>query len=322
MLIELTEFSFEVSEKASKEMVDAAIGAETEDDGTDDDPEYFEEKDKSKPNLDDDSDESIDCLPTKQSKVKIQKNVEDKNATVAEGTTKKTSRDKVASKKAKPTVKKNKLELKNEEKRKLAECIKVEDVIHNINNKLHSNGPAMSAAWQRIARKMGKDGNKLISSTLVEYFWNFAENFLVFFSVTACKAIYKSIQDSLRCKRKKIGGKSGDSGDETNADDSSKTGDDGDSNDYLAFLSPTSTKFPRKTITLDAAASMKIPQNLDDVPDNMINAVVELIDPDPSYQTSSQDFVYSYVCIVKICQIILHLIFQFSDSLNLFLIFI
>lgn len=175
-----------MSRTATKEMVNAAIGVETEDDlsNSEDDPEFGKEKGKIKANLDDDSDWSdwSDCQPSKQSKVKGPKNVQGKNATVVGNKTKKTPKEKAASKNRKPTAKKSKLELKNEEKRKLAECIKVEDVIYNINNKLHSNGPAMSAAWQRVAQKMEKDGNKLILSTLVEYFWNFAEIFIFFCS--------------------------------------------------------------------------------------------------------------------------------------------
>lgn len=49
-----------------------------------------------------------------------------------------------------------------EEKIKLAGFIKEEDLIHNINNKLHSNAPAMVAAWQRVATKMDKSGKKFL----------------------------------------------------------------------------------------------------------------------------------------------------------------
>lgn len=59
------------------------------------------------------------------------------------------------------------------------------------------------------------------------------------------------MRDALRYKRKKIKGKSGDSGDEMHVDETSKDG--ADSNDYLSFLTPTTSKFSRKTMVMGAA---------------------------------------------------------------------
>lgn len=64
--------------------------------------------------------------------------------------------------KAPKVTRKKKSEIKMEEKSKLAGFIKEEDLIHNINNKLHSNAPAMVAAWQRVATKMDKSGKKFL----------------------------------------------------------------------------------------------------------------------------------------------------------------
>lgn len=65
---------------------------------------------------------------------------------------------KKVSKRAPKIGKKKKADLKKEDKVKLAECIKQEDVIFNIQNKLHSNAAAVLAAWQRVATKMDKPG--------------------------------------------------------------------------------------------------------------------------------------------------------------------
>lgn len=46
----------------------------------------------------------------------------------------------------------------DEEKIKLAGFVKDEEIIYNLQHKLHSNGPALSAAWQRVATKMDKNG--------------------------------------------------------------------------------------------------------------------------------------------------------------------
>lgn len=41
---------------------------------------------------------------------------------------------------------------------KLAEILKSEEAIWDIQNKLHSNGSALTAAWERVATKMNKSG--------------------------------------------------------------------------------------------------------------------------------------------------------------------
>lgn len=56
------------------------------------------------------------------------------------------------------------------------------------------------------------------------------------------------MRDALRYQQKKIGGKSGDSGDEMLTDEVSY--DDGDMKNALAFLTPTASKFPRQTTVL------------------------------------------------------------------------
>lgn len=69
-------------------------------------------------------------------------------------------------------------------------------------------------------------------------------------TVPVCKALYKSIRDAARYRQRKIGGKSGDSGDEAIDDETaSVSGIDND----LAFLMPTADRFPRDTITIGGA---------------------------------------------------------------------
>lgn len=60
------------------------------------------------------------------------------------------------------------------------------------------------------------------------------------------------MRDALRYKRKKIVGKSGDSGGETPMDETNTSKDGSESMDYLSFLTPTSSRFPRKTIVMGA----------------------------------------------------------------------
>lgn len=72
----------------------------------------------------------------------------------------------------------------------------------------------------------------------------------VLFSVAECKVLYKSIRDALRYRQKKIGGKSGDSGGELENDEA--INDDWEFKDSLAFLTPTTSRHPRQTITLGA----------------------------------------------------------------------
>lgn len=72
-------------------------------------------------------------------------------------------------------------------------------------------------------------------------------NFLFLLVVLECKTLYKSIRDAARYRQKKAAGKSGDSGDEALNDDSENTSSE--VSDSFAFLLPTSSKFPRKTLT-------------------------------------------------------------------------
>lgn len=57
-----------------------------------------------------------------------------------------------------PNIKRGKKPTHKDEKLKLAKIIEEEEIIHNLNHKLHSNLSAMSAAWDRVAKKMDKPG--------------------------------------------------------------------------------------------------------------------------------------------------------------------
>lgn len=59
------------------------------------------------------------------------------------------------------------------------------------------------------------------------------------------------MRDALRYRQKRIGGKSGDSGDDQAVDEEQ---DDWELKDALAFLAPTSFRFPRKTTVLGGSA--------------------------------------------------------------------
>lgn len=102
-----------------------------------------------------------------------------------------------------------------------------------------------------------------------------------FFSAAECKIMYKSIRDAVRYRQKKVSGKSGDSGDDIDIDAQNSRDPDLDS---FAFLTPTSSKFPRKTAVLGGAqpssASELIPGD-----------GIELIQDDDSESNTS---VYSY----------------------------
>lgn len=50
---------------------------------------------------------------------------------------------------------------KKDDQMKLANIIEDEEIIYNLNHKLHSNLSAMSAAWERVAKKMNKSGKHL-----------------------------------------------------------------------------------------------------------------------------------------------------------------
>lgn len=102
--------------------------------------------------------------------------------------------------------------------------------------------------------------------------------------------MYKSIPDSTRYRQKKIAGKSGDSGDEMMNDDSTK--DDSDLQNSWAFLTPTSSRFPRTTTVMGAGTSTTMtPIEEDEAHDRATNPF--LID-----DQSSPTFVYSYVSIL------------------------
>lgn len=121
-----------MSAKATEEMIIDALGNETEEDpfATDGESDYKPEGEKNK------------------------------NAGEDEPMTSGTKRKQKSEPKRKVKgVKKPSSDLKNEEKQKLAELIKHEDIIFNLQNKLHSNAGAVLAAWQRVADKMNKSGN-------------------------------------------------------------------------------------------------------------------------------------------------------------------
>lgn len=137
-----------------------------------------------------------------------------------------------------------------------------------------------------------------------------------YFTVAECKVLYKSMRDALRYKRKQIAGKSGDSGDEITGE-TTKDGDE--SNDFLAFLTPTSSRFPRKTMVMGAgteptapSASASSQNTFDDFnPDQ---------EYDPVCDDESRSSVYSFVSIL----VILRSIFQFklNYSINLCMFFV
>lgn len=112
--------------------------------------------------------------------------------------------------------------------------------------------------------------------------------FVICFSAAECKIIYKSIRDSLRYQQKKVILKSGDSGDEANSDDQTKRDVDLDS---FAFLTPTSAKFPRKTIVLGGAAKPTATSTAISTP-----SATEVNDwtPDDESESNSNASVYSY----------------------------
>lgn len=70
------------------------------------------------------------------------------------------------SKSASKSYKKKPKKVSTEEKIKLAELVKGEEIIHNIQHKLHSNSMAMTAAWERVAAKMEKSGKCLYEKYL------------------------------------------------------------------------------------------------------------------------------------------------------------
>lgn len=94
--------------------------------------------------------------------------------------------------------------------------------------------------------------------------------------------MYKSIRDAVRYRQKKVSGKSGDSGDEIDIDAQNSRDPDLDS---FAFLTPTSSKFPRKTAVLGGAAQPS------SASESITGDDIEFIPADDSESNTS---VYSY----------------------------
>lgn len=106
------------------------------------------------------------------------------------------------------------------------------------------------------------------------------------------------MRDAQRYKTKKIKGKSGDSGDETPVE-TSKSGDD--SNDVFAFLTKSSSRYPRNTIQMGAGVDFTTTRSIassqnsqNDMPEED-NRWPHEFDDD-----SSKSTVYSYVSILFI----------------------
>lgn len=53
---------------------------------------------------------------------------------------------------------KSKRDIANEKKIKLASLVQEEEIIYNLQHKMHSNNAALSAAWKRVATKMEESG--------------------------------------------------------------------------------------------------------------------------------------------------------------------
>lgn len=126
-----------MSKPASEKMIIDAIGPESPEDpfATDEETEYSDSKQSDKKN-DNDDEQSRETKKSEKKKRSLKRKPSDSSK----------------------IVKKNKSELKKDLKMKLAGIVKEEDLIYNTNNKLHSNASAISAAWQRIAKKMDQSG--------------------------------------------------------------------------------------------------------------------------------------------------------------------
>lgn len=111
---------------------------------------------------------------------------------------------------------------------------------------------------------------------------------ILFFSVDECKKMYRSMRDAVRYRRNKIPGKSGDSGGE-NVDDDEV--DNWELKDALSFLTPTSSKFSRKTTVLGAGQSTS--PEFDPLEDEL--ARERESNPFELDEHSNQSSVYSYV---------------------------
>lgn len=131
----------------------------------------------------------------------------------------------------------------------------------------------------------------------------------MFFPASECKNVYRKILDAVRYQRKKNATKSGDSGGENiDDDDRDKKNEELNSSkefslDDYPLLSPTSSKFPRRTTTIGGSSSMQTrkPTESQDVqhddthtPDDDHNSWEDFINS-RTESISSSSSVYSYV---------------------------
>lgn len=110
--------------------------------------------------------------------------------------------------------------------------------------------------------------------------------------------MYKSMRDAIRYRQKKTVGKSGDSGGEDLNDDA--TQDDWTLKDALSFLTPTSSRFARKTMVMGggeltkASTSTFDPAQEDEDHDRLQKKLLFEIDDDNSEQSSVYSFVSNF----------------------------
>lgn len=180
----------------------------------------------------------------------------------------------------------------------MAGFVREEEIIYNLQHKLHSNGPALSAAWQRVATKMGKSGKYFQFILFNRSKINSIEILVYIVLVADCKVMYKSMRDAKRYRDKKIGGKSGDSGDENLTDDTSQ--DNWELKDALSFLTPTSSRFARKTMVMGGGASTESspstfnPIEEDESHDRSLDKLLFESENEPSSQSSVYSFVSNF----------------------------
>lgn len=107
------------------------------------------------------TDEDKEYVPSDQSSLDFDDEPKNKKS-------KKSKQTKPNKRNAKSVVSKNEKKKKaarstKEQKTQLAEIVKHEEIIYNLNHKLHSNSNAMIAAWDRVAKKMGRSGESSVS---------------------------------------------------------------------------------------------------------------------------------------------------------------
>lgn len=122
---------------AEKMLVDEVLGSETEEDpyATDAFSDFDPEKGE----------------PKRNKKVLRKKKQSQPEWKVKEGESSKIESPKVESSKVEPSKSGKKKVSKassKEDKKKLADLVKEEEIIYNIQHELYSNGPAVAAAWQ------------------------------------------------------------------------------------------------------------------------------------------------------------------------------